>query len=231
MSTLPVTERTRVRRHSERGSQELTVIHAILDEAYLCHVAFVHGEAPVVLPMAYVRLGERIYLHGSSKNHMLSVLAGGAPACVEVTLLDGLVFARSQFSHSMNYRSVVMFGHARAVQERELKLSVLAALCDRLAPGRSDEARAPNELELRATLVLEVPIVEASAKVRAGAALDGEADLPLRCWAGVVPLEQRFGAPIADPKLSRDLVLARSVQRLVEGDASGANPSRPQREP
>jgi uncharacterized protein len=213
MSTLPVTERTRVRRHPERGSQELELIHAILDEAYLCHVGFVHGGSPVVLPMAYARAGERIFLHGSSKNQMLSVLAGGAPACVEVTLLDGLVFARSQFSHSMNYRSVVLFGQARPITEREPKLAALAALCDRLAPGRSQESRAPAELELRATLVLELPIVEASAKVRRGFSLDDESDLVLPHWAGVVPIEQRLGAPIADARLPASVALAPSVQR------------------
>jgi nitroimidazol reductase NimA-like FMN-containing flavoprotein (pyridoxamine 5'-phosphate oxidase superfamily) len=229
MSTLPVSERTRVRRHPERGSHELELIHAILDEAYLCHVGFVHEGAPVVLPMAHVRAGDRIYLHGSSKNHMLGVLAGGAPACVEVTLLDGLVFARSHFSHSMNYRSVVLFGQARPITEREPKLAALAALCDRLAPGRSDESRAPSELELRATLVLELPISEASAKQRTGFSLDDEADLALPYWAGVVPLEQRFGAPIADPRLSHGLALAPSVQRSCAVDAHRVHESRTER--
>lgn len=225
MSTLPVTERTRVRRHPERGSQELALIHAILDEAYLCHVGFVHDGAPAVLPMAHARVGDRIYLHGSSKNHMLSVLAGGAPVCLEVTLLDGLVFARSQFSHSMNYRSVVLFGQARAITEREPKLAALAALCDRLAPGRSDESRAPDELELRATLVLELPIVEASAKRRSGFSLDAEEDLALPYWAGVVPIEQRWGAPIADPRLSHGVAPAPSVQRSYAVDARCAHES------
>lgn len=216
MSTLPVTERTRVRRHPERGSQELELIHAILDEAYLCHVAFVHDAGPVVLPMAYARVEDRIYLHGSSKNHMLSVLAAGAPVCAEVTLLDGLVFARSQFSHSMNYRSVVIFGRAQVIAEREQKLAACAALCDRLAPGRSEEARAPTELELRATLVLALPISEASAKRRSGFSLDGEEDLELPCWAGVVPIEQRLAAPQSDPRLRPGVDVAPSLRRAFD---------------
>lgn len=201
MSNLFLSERTRVRRHPERGSHDITLIHRILDEAYLCHVAFVHEAQPVVLPMAYVRIDDRIYLHGSSKNHMLNVLAGGAPACVEVTLLDALVFARSQFSHSMNYRSVVVFGHAEKVTEPERKRAALAALCDRLAPGRSLEARSPTPLELTATLVLAVQIHEASAKQRTGPSLDKEEDLSWPCWAGVLPFEQRFGVPEPDPRL------------------------------
>jgi nitroimidazol reductase NimA-like FMN-containing flavoprotein (pyridoxamine 5'-phosphate oxidase superfamily) len=216
MSNLPLTERTRVRRHPERGSQDLELMFAILDEAYLCHVAFVHEGKPIVLPMAYVRLEDRIYLHGSSKNHMLNVLAGGAEACVEVTLLDGLVFARSQFSHSMNYRSVVVFGRAEPILDPEHKRAALAALCDRLAPGRSLEARAPTPQELTATLVLAMPIHEASAKQRRGASLDKEADLALPCWAGVVPLRQSLGTPEPDPRLSAGTALSPSVQRLRE---------------
>ena len=186
-------------------------MYQILDEAYLCHVAFVHEGQPVVLPMAYARVDDRIYLHGSSKNHMLNVLAGGAPVCVEVTLLDGLVFARSQFSHSMNYRSVVVFGRAERVSEPEPKRAALAALCDRLAPGRSREARAPTPQELTATLVLAVPIQEASAKRRSGPALDKEQDLAWPCWAGVLPFEQSFGAPEHDPRLEAGTELSGAV--------------------
>jgi len=215
MSNLPVTERTRVRRHPERGSQELALIYQILDEAYLCHVAFVHEGQPVVLPMAYARVDDRIYLHGSSKNHMLNALAGGAPACVEVTLLDGLVFARSQFSHSMNYRSLVVFGRAQRVSDPEPKRAALAALCDRLAPGRSREARAPTPQELTATLVLAVPIHEASAKRRSGPALDKQDDLAWPCWAGVLPFEQRLGAPEPDPRLAAGTGLSGAVEQLA----------------
>jgi uncharacterized protein len=216
MGTLPVTPLTRVRRHHERGSHDLEQIHQILDEAWLCHVAFVHEGQPIVLPMAYARIEDQLYLHGSSKNHMLNVLAQGAPACAEVTLLDGLVFARSQFSHSMNYRSVVIFGRTQVVAEARPKLAALAALCDRMAPGRSAEARAPTELELKATLVLALPIHEASAKQRRGFPLDGDADLSSPCWAGVIPLTQGFAIPEADPRLEPGTPLAASVRRLLD---------------
>lgn len=204
-----------MRRHPERGSQDLALIYQILDEAYLCHVAFVHEGEPLVLPMAYARIADRIYLHGSSKNHMLNALADGAAACVEVTLLDGLVFARSQFSHSMNYRSVVIFGSAHRVSDPEPKRAALAALCDRLAPGRSQEARAPTPQELTATLVLAVPIREASAKCRSGPALDKQGDLAWPCWAGVLPFEQRFGAPEHDPRLAAGTVFSGAVEQVA----------------
>jgi uncharacterized protein len=215
MTDLPVTPLTRVRRHPERGSQELELMYRILDEGYVCHVAFVHEGQPIALPMAYVRVDDRIYVHGSSKNHMLNVLAGGVPACLEVTLLDGLVLARSQFSHSMNYRSVVVFGRAEVVDEPEPKRAALAAMCDRLAPGRSREARPPTLQELKATLVLALPIREASAKQRAGSCLDGEEDLSSPCWAGVLPLTSGLGAPEPDPRLAPDTPLALSVRRLL----------------
>jgi nitroimidazol reductase NimA-like FMN-containing flavoprotein (pyridoxamine 5'-phosphate oxidase superfamily) len=184
----------------------------------------VHEGRPVVLPMAYARVDDRILLHGSSKNHMLNALAGGAPACVEVTLLDGLVFARSQFSHSMNYRSVVVFGHAERVGDPEPKRAALAALCDRLAPGRSREARAPTPQELTATLVLAVPIHEASAKRRSGPALDKQDDLAWPCWAGVVPFERRFGAPEHDPRLAAGTALSGAVEQLARTCDSGTIP-------
>jgi uncharacterized protein len=222
MSELPLTPLTRVRRHPERGSHDLELIYRILDEAYLCHVAFVYEGQPIVLPMAYVRVDDRLYLHGSSKNHMLNVLAQGAPACAEVTLLDGLVLARSQFSHSMNYRSVVVFGRAQVIAEASAKRAALAALCDRLAPGRSREARAPSESELKATLVLALPVHEASAKQRRGPALDDDEDLSSPCWAGVLPFTQSFAAPEPDAQLQPGTPLATSVRRLLEPRSRGA---------
>jgi hypothetical protein len=147
---------------------------------------------------------------------MLGALAAGAPACVEVTLLDGLVLARSQFSHSMNYRSVALFGRAEVISDEPAKRAALAALCDRLAPGRSSEARAPTPPELKATLVLAMPIHEASAKQRSGFSLDEVADLEWPCWAGLVPLEQRIGSPLPDPRLAPGTALADSVRRAIE---------------
>jgi uncharacterized protein len=202
MSSLPVTPRTRLHRRPARGSQDLTLIYQILDEGLVCHVSFVHEEHPVVLPMAYVRVEDHIYLHGSTKNRMLDVLGAGAPCCVAVTLLDGLVLARSQFHHSMNYRSVALFAQAQDVTDPERKTLVLGALCDHLVVGRSSESRAPTRQELGATRVLGLPILEASAKCRSGPALDSAEDLPLAYWAGVLPLTQRAGAPIADAQLT-----------------------------
>lgn len=193
-------ERTRLRRHPERGSHERELIHAILDAAYVCHVGFTDAGGPVVLPMAYARVGERLYLHGAVNNRMLEALCE-KPACVTVTLLDGLVFARSQFAHSMNYRSVVVFGRARPIEAQGPKLEALAALVERMAPGRSREARAPTPSELRATRVLELPIDEASAKVRRGPPVDHTDDHASPCWAGVVPIEERLGAPVPAPEL------------------------------
>jgi nitroimidazol reductase NimA-like FMN-containing flavoprotein (pyridoxamine 5'-phosphate oxidase superfamily) len=202
MSSLPVTSRTRLRRLPARGSQDRTLIYQILDEGLVCHVSFVHEGHPVVLPMAYVRVEDHIYLHGSTKNRMLDVLGAGAPSCVAVTLLDGLVLARSQFHHSMNYRSVALFGQAEDVTDPERKALVLAALCDHLVAGRSSESRAPTRQELGGTRVLGLPILEASAKCRSGPALDSAEDLSLPYWAGVLPLTQRPGTPIADAQLA-----------------------------
>ncbi len=214
MSNLTVTDRTRIRRLAERGSFDRELVYSILDEGLVCHVSFVHESQPVVLPMAYVRIEDRVYLHGSTKNRMLDVLAAGTPACVAVTLLDGLVLARSQFHHSMNYRSVVIFGTAETVSEPEHKQRVLGALCDHLAPGRSRESRPGTRQELNGTRVLGLPIVEASAKQRRGPPLDAADDLGLPHWAGVVPVELRVGAPLPDPSLPTDSSPSRAVTRL-----------------
>lgn len=214
MSTLPVTDRTRLHRLPTRGSFDRELIHSILDEGLVCHVSCVHEGEPVVLPTAYVRVGDHVYLHGSSKNGMLRALAAGARACLAVTLLDGLVLARSQFHHSMNYRSVVLFGAGVCVAEAARKRELLAALCDHLVPGRSRASRAPDERELKATLVIGIPIDEASAKCRSGPPLDADDDLGLPHWAGVVPLELRVGTPLADPKLSAGVALSPEVSQL-----------------
>jgi uncharacterized protein len=200
MSALPVTERTRVRRKPARGSHERAAIDAILDEALICHVGFVADHGPVVIPMTHVRVGDHLYVHGSAVNHMLGSLAGGLDACVTVTLLDALVLARTAFHHSVNYRSVVLFGRAVPVDDTAAKLAALAALIDRVAPDRSAACRPPNAKELVATTVLALPIAEASAKVRSGPPLpdDGE-DLALPYWAGVIPLHTSRGTPINAP--------------------------------
>jgi nitroimidazol reductase NimA-like FMN-containing flavoprotein (pyridoxamine 5'-phosphate oxidase superfamily) len=212
---LQETPRTRLRRLPARGSFDRQLAYEILDEGLVCHVSFLDEAQPVVLPMAYVRVDDRIYLHGSNKNRMLAVLASGAPACVAVTLLDGLVLARSQFHHSLNYRSVVLFGAAEAVDEIEHKQRVLAALVDHVAPGRSQETRPGTRQELAATLVLAFPIREASAKRRSGTPLDASDDFELPHWSGVVPLALQLGTPLPDPTLRAHATPSAAVHQLL----------------
>jgi nitroimidazol reductase NimA-like FMN-containing flavoprotein (pyridoxamine 5'-phosphate oxidase superfamily) len=191
--------RTAVRRRSQRGRYERELVHAILDEALVCHVGFESEHGPVVLPTMHARLDDTLYLHGAVANAMLRTLAAGAPVCVTVTLLDGLVLARSAFHHSMNYRSVVVFGTATAVEDRDAKLAALEALIERIHPGRWTEARPPTDAELRQTLVVAVPLDEASAKVRSGPPVDDDEDYALDVWAGVIPLETHRLEGVPDP--------------------------------
>ncbi len=201
----PATTRTDLKRHPERGSYDREIIHPILDEALLCHVAFTVGAQPVVIPTLFARVGETMYLHGSAIGRMLRTLAGGVEVCVNVTLLDGLVFARSAFSHSMNYRSVVVFGTAREVTCPIEKLRALEATVEQVARGRWADARQPTDKELAATLVVAIPLDEASAKIRTGGPKDAEADYALPVWAGVVPLGLQAGPPESDDRNLRDV--------------------------
>lgn len=201
MSTILQTERTTVRRLPKRGLYDRETIHAIIDEALICHVGFVVEGAPVVIPTIHTRVGDTLYFHGSAASRMLRSLRGGVEACVTVTLLDGLVLARSAFHHSMNYRSAVVFGTAREVTDADEKLRALDALVEHVAAGRSVDARPPNEKELRQTLVLALPIEEASAKVRTGGPVDDEEDYDLPIWAGVLPLRLVPQSPLPDERL------------------------------
>jgi len=189
--------RTTVRRHPERGVYDRDTIDAILDEALYCHVGFVADRRPFVIPTIHARAGDVLYLHGSPASRMLGTLAGGLDVCVTVTILDGLVLARSVYNHSMNYRSVVVLGNARTVEDREEKLAALEAIVEHVAAGRSTDARPPSDKELAGTLVLALPLDEASAKVRSGPPKDFDDDLPLPVWAGVVPLRLVAGEPEA----------------------------------
>jgi nitroimidazol reductase NimA-like FMN-containing flavoprotein (pyridoxamine 5'-phosphate oxidase superfamily) len=198
---LTVTPRTRLARLPARGRHERAQLEAILDEALWCHVGFVLEGQPYVIPTIHARVGERLYLHGSAASRMARSLAEGLPVCVTVSLLDGLVLARSAFHHSMNYRSVVILGRAREVTEAGEKDTALRAIVEHVAPGRSHDVRGPSPLELKATSVLCVPIEEASAKVRTGPPLDDEEDHALPCWAGVLPLRLLPGEPLPDPRL------------------------------
>lgn len=201
MSAQP-TERTRVLRHPERGDYERDTIDAILDEALYCHVGFVSEGQPVVLPTIHVRVRDALYLHGAIASAMLKNLSQGGPVCVTVTLLDGLVLARSVYNHSMNYRSVTVFGMAREVTDREEKLMAVEALVEHVVSGRSGDARAPSEPELKATRVVKLDLSEASAKIRSGPPKDNPEDLALPVWAGVIPMVQTALAPEQDPMQS-----------------------------
>lgn len=193
-------EQTRVRRLPQRAAYDFSTICAILDEAPSCHVGLVHAQQPIVIPTIHWRRGEELFVHGSAASRMLEHGGAGAPLCVTVTLVDGLVFARSAFHHSMNYRSVVILGRARLVTERDEKLDALTALVNRFAPGRAERVRAPSDLELKATAVLALPIAEASAKIRSGGPNEDEADLAIPVWTGVVPLRlTAFPAQVAEP--------------------------------
>ncbi|MFN0088868.1 MAG: pyridoxamine 5'-phosphate oxidase family protein [Acidimicrobiales bacterium] len=198
----PPTARTTVRRLPERGRYDRATVHAILDEGFVCHVGFVWDGRPAVIPTAYGRVGDTLYLHGSPASRMLRTLRGeGVDCCVTVTLVDGLVLARSAFHHSINYRSVVVFGRATEVRDPAEKAAALDAFVDHVHPGRRGALRATTEAELRATLVLALPIEEASAKLRAGPPIDDEEDYELAIWAGVVPLSLTPGPPAPDPRL------------------------------
>jgi len=203
--TAAKSERTRVRRLPQRGAYDRPSIDAILDEALICHVGLVSEAQPFVIPTIHWRIGDELYIHGSAASRMIEHGEAAAALCVTVTLIDGLVLARSAFHHSMNYRSVVILGQARVVSNRDEKLEALTALVNRFAPGRAERVRAPNPQELKATTVLAVPIAEASAKVRRGGPVDDEQDLAIPVWAGVIPVRLEALAPlVAEPRAAAE---------------------------
>jgi len=197
----PPSERTRVRRLPERGAYDRATIDAILDEALICHLAWVQDGEPRVIPTIHARSGDTLYVHGSNASRTLRSTKEGASVAAEVTLLDGLVLARSAFHHSMNYRSVVVYGHAREVTDPDEKFAAQRALVDHVAHGRADDARLPNQRELDQTTILAIPIEEASAKIRTGPPKDDPEDMDLPIWAGVLPLRTIPGPPEPDPEL------------------------------
>jgi uncharacterized protein len=188
-------------REPHRGVYDRATAYKILDEGFICHVGFVVDGQPFVIPTGYGRAGDNLYIHGSAASRMLRNLDQGVAVCVTVTLLDGLVLARSIFNHSMNYRSVVVLGTASAVEDLQEKLEALRLLSEHILPGRWAEVRKPNEQELKATLVMRLPITEFSAKVREGPPIDDEEDYAFPTWAGVIPLQMVAGDPIQDAKL------------------------------
>jgi uncharacterized protein len=207
------TAQTKVRRHPERGAYDRATIDAILDEALFCHVGFVHERRPFVIPTIHARAGDVVYLHGSPASRMLQTLAGGIDVCVTATLLDGIVMARSVYNHSLNYRSAVVLGTARPLEEQDEKRAALAAIVEHVARGRGVDARPPSEKELRATTVLALPIDEASAKVRTGPPSDFDDDLDLPVWAGVVPLALVAGDPETDEQVPDGIAVPQYAAR------------------
>jgi hypothetical protein len=195
------TSRTRLVREPQRAVYDRAVAYEVLDEGFVCHVGFVIDGHPFVIPTGYGRAGDNLYIHGSAASRMLRSLDQGVAVCVTVTLLDGLVLARSIFNHSMNYRSVMVLGTAVAVEDPNEKLEALRLLSEHILPGRWADSRQPNEKEIKATLVMRLPIEEFSAKVRQGAPIDDEEDYAFPIWAGVIPLRLVPGAPVNDPRL------------------------------
>lgn len=208
-----LTKRTELRRIPDRGSRDWDKINQILDAGFFASIGFCVEGQPFVVPTLYGREGEKLYLHGSAASRMMRQLETGVPACVTVTLVDGLVLSRSAFDHSMNYRSVVAFGNARKVADPDEKIKSLRVISEHLIVGRWAEVRGPSESELKATTVLEFSIEEASSKVRSGPPLDNESDYGLAVWAGVLPLVVRSGPPIPDDKLLEGVPLPESVRR------------------
>ena len=210
------TNRTELRRLPKRGSHELATIFEILDAGFLAHVGFQVDGQPFVIPTLYGREGDKLYLHGSAASRMLGELESGIPACVTVTLVDGLVLARSAFHHSMNYRSLVAFGTARKIEDKNQNASALRVISEHVIRGRWDDVRTPTDKELKATSVLEFQIDEASAKVRQGPPLDDEEDYGLAVWAGVLPVRLQSGTPLPDPRLRSETAVPAYIKSFSD---------------
>ena len=209
------TLRTNLRRVPARGAHDRETIDAILDEALICHLGIVHDGRPAVIPTLHARIGDEVFIHGSSASRMIRALAGGVEVCLTVTLVDGLVLARSAFHHSINYRSVVLYGTATAVTEAEAKERALEAFTEKLVPGRWADVRWPSPKELKGTAALALPIAEGSAKVRTGPPVDDDEDYALETWAGVVPMRTQALAPEPDPVLPNGIATPGYVSTLV----------------
>ncbi len=213
MSQFPDTERTRVTRKPDRGSHDRELIYRILDEAFVCHVAFIADGQPFVVPTNYVRVGDRLFLHGSTASRLMKTLASGAPFCLSVTLLDGIVFSPTATGHSVNYRSVVVLGKAELVEGQQAKLAAMRDFVEYVIRGRWETVRSPSEQELKGTMVLAVPLVEASAKVRTGFAVDDAADYASGAWTGVLPFKWTPGEPIRDPRGDASVPVPPNIQK------------------
>ena len=215
---MDTTGRIRVKRVPSRGKYDKESIHSILDASFLCHIGFIYEGYPVVIPTLFGRDNDKLYIHGANSSRMLKSLQKGIEISVAVTLVDGIVLARSAFHHSMNYRSVVLFGTAALVTDPEEKLRALKVVSDQVISDRWEEVRLPNEKELKATTVLAIPVNEASAKVRTGPPVDDKEDYDLDVWAGVIPLQYTIQEPEPDPLLKEGLKLSPSVQNFLKGE-------------
>ncbi len=211
MSEFTPTDRTRVRRKPDRGHYDRETVYRILDEAFVCHLGFVADGMPFVVPTNYVRVGDKLFLHGSPGSRLMKTLASGAPFCLSVTLLDGIVFAPTAMGHSVNYRSVVVMGKAEVVEGHEAKLAAMRDFVEHVIHGRWADVRPPSEKDLKATMVLAVPLVEASAKVRTGFAVDSEEEYEGPAWTGVLPLKWTAQEPVDDPRSKRKIAVPANI--------------------
>jgi len=212
MSQLTPTDRTKVRRKPDRGSYDRELIYSILDDAFVCHLAFVAGGQPFVVPTNYVRVGDKLFLHGSVGSRLMKTLASGEPICLNVTLLDGIVCAPTATGHSVNYRSVVIMGKAEVVEGEAAKLAAMRDFVEYVIRGRWATVLPPTEQELKGTMVVAVPLVEASAKVRTGFAMDDEADYAGPGWTGVIPFKWTAQTPVPDPRRKSEIPVPANIQ-------------------
>jgi uncharacterized protein len=211
MSDFTPTERTTVRRKPDRGTFNRELIYSILDEAFVCHVGFVADGQPFVVPTNYVRVGDKLFLHGSTASRLMKTLASGAPFCLSVTLLDGIVFSPTATGHSVNYRSVVVIGRAEPIEDPQAKLAAMRDFVEHVIRGRWASVRPPSEQELKGTMVLAVPLREASAKVRTGPAVDADEDYATPVWTGVLPFKWTPGMPVRDPRGSSSIPVPENI--------------------
>ncbi|WP_457610385.1 pyridoxamine 5'-phosphate oxidase family protein [Lutibacter sp.] len=211
---MKVTKKTKVKRSPKRGFYDKKTIYKILDNHFVCQIAFVYEGYPVVIPTIYGRDNDNLYMHGATVSRMLLELEKGVPISINITQTDGIVLARSAFHHSLNYQSVTIFGEATLVIGENERLKALKIISDQIIPNRWDEVRLPNEKELKATKILKIPIIEASAKIRQGPPSDEKEDYNLPIWAGVIPITSIIQNPISDPKLKEGIPIPESVKEL-----------------
>ena len=216
MKTYPISNRNRVKRISNNSDYSKETVHAIIDEALFCHLGIIHDGEPVVIPTIHARMGDQIVFHGSNASRLLKI-SNNNEICVTITLLDGLVMARSLFNSSMNYRSAVIFGKGEIIKDHDERMAALKSITDHIAPGRWDDARQPNNSELKQTSVVRMPIDEASAKISMGPPDDEDEDYALDYWAGVIPINQTYGEPESDPILQEGITIPDYLKNYCRG--------------